>query len=57
VTSAPSTSRPVQAESTDGRGGALRARIKRNAWLLGAFAILFYVGYLAYYFWRSAAGG
>jgi hypothetical protein len=56
VTNARPTSQPGQAHGADGRGGALHARIKRNAWLLGAFAILFYVGYVAYYFLRSAGG-
>jgi hypothetical protein len=53
VTSARPTSPPGQAHSADGRGGALDARVKRSAWLLAAFAILFYVGYIAYYFLRS----
>jgi hypothetical protein len=53
VTSARSSSEPDQAHSADGRGGASDARIKRSASLLGAFAILFYVGYIAYYFWLT----
>jgi hypothetical protein len=56
VTSARSTSQPGQAHDADGRGGARDARIKRSAWLLAAFAFLFYVGYIAYYFLRSAGG-
>jgi hypothetical protein len=48
---------PGQAHGADGRRGALDARIKRSAWLLASIAILFYVGYLAYFFWRGAAGG
>jgi hypothetical protein len=54
VTTARPTSPPGQAQRADGRGGALDARIKRSAWLLASFAILFYVGYVAYYFVRSA---
>ena len=50
------TSQPGQAQRADGRGGALDARIRRSAWLLASFAILFYVGYIAYYFLRSAGG-
>ncbi len=38
------TSRPGQAQSADGRGGVRHARTKRSAWLLAAFAVLFYVG-------------
>ena len=57
MTSARPTSQPGQAQRADGRGGALDARIKRGAWLLAAFAFLFYVGYIAYYFWRMSARG
>ena len=57
MTSVPATSRPGQAHSADGRGGALDARIKRSAWLLAAFAIVFYVGYIAFNVWHSAARG
>jgi hypothetical protein len=57
VTSARPTLQPSQAHGEDGRGTALGVRIKRSAWVLASFAILFYVGYIAYYFWRSAAGG
>jgi hypothetical protein len=53
VTSARPSSQPGQAHSADGRGGASDARVKRSAWVLAAFAILFYVGYIAYYFLRS----
>ena len=55
MTSARPTS-PGQAQRADGRSGALDARIRRSAWLLASLAILFYVGYLAYYFLRSAGG-
>jgi len=57
VTSARPTSQPGQAQRADGRGGALDARIKRSAWLLAAFAILFYLGYIAFNFWRVAGRG
>jgi len=52
-----STTQPGQAHSADGRGGASDARIKRSAWLLAAFAILFYVGYIAFNFWRATGRG
>jgi hypothetical protein len=52
VTTARATPQPGQAPHADERGDALEARIKRGAWLLAAFAILFYVGYVAYSFWR-----
>ena len=54
MTNARFDSKPGQARRADGHGGALDARIKRSAWLLAAFAILCYVGYIAYYFWRGA---
>jgi hypothetical protein len=56
VTNARPTSQPGHAHSANGGGGALDGRIKRSAWLLAAFAILFYVGYIAYYFLRSGGG-
>ena len=57
MTTPRSPSQPGQAHSADGRGGARDARIKRSAWLLAAFAILFYVGYIAFNFWHIAARG
>jgi len=57
VTSARPTSQPGQAHSADGRGGALDARIKRNAWLLAAFAILFYAAYIGFSFLRATGRG
>jgi hypothetical protein len=51
------SSQPGQAQGADGRGGASDARIKRGAWLLAAFAILFYVGYIAFNFWRATGRG
>ena len=53
MTRARYTSNPGQALSADGRSGAHAARIRRSGWLLGGLAILFYVGYIAYYFVRS----
>jgi len=29
-------------------------RIRRNAWVLGALAVAFYVGFVAWNLWRSA---
>ena len=57
MTSARPTSQPGQARNGDGRGGALDARIKRSAWLLAAFAVLFYVGYIAFNFLRATGRG
>ena len=55
MTSPRPNSQPGQAHSTDGHGGVSDARIKRSAWLLAAFAILFYAGYIAFNFWHIAA--
>jgi hypothetical protein len=57
VTSSRPSAQPGQAHGADGRGGASDARIKRSAWLLAAFAILFYAGYIAFNFWHIAARG
>ena len=57
MTSARPTSQPGQARNADGRGGALDARIKRSAWLLAGFAILFYFGYIAFNFLRATGRG
>ena len=57
MTSSRSTSQPGQAHGADGRGGARDAQIKRGAWLLAAFAILFYLGYIAFNFWRATGRG
>ena len=54
MTTARPNSQPGQAQRADGRGGALDARIKRSAWLLASFAILFYVGFIVYYFCAAA---
>jgi hypothetical protein len=40
-----------------GRGAADAARIKRNAWILGALALAFYLGFIAWNLVRSTAGG
>ena len=56
MTAARPISQPGRARRANGRGGALDARIKRSAWLLASLAILLYVGYIAYYFLRSAGG-
>ena len=45
---------PGQAHSADGRGGTHDARVKRSAWLLAAFAILFYVGFIVLSLVRGA---
>jgi len=59
VTSVRPSSPSGPAQTADGLGGAPDervARIKRSAWLLGAFAVAFYVFYIGWYFWRSAGG-
>jgi hypothetical protein len=33
------------------------AHVKRNAWILAALAIGFYLGFIAWNLWRSTAGG
>ena len=57
MTSSRPTSQPGQARNADGRSGASDARIKRSAWLFAAFAVLFYVGYIAFNFWRATGRG
>ena len=57
MTSARPTSQPGEAQRADGRGSALDARIKRSAWLLAAFAILFYAAYIAFSFLRATGRG
>ena len=59
MTSARPNSPPGPAQTADALGGARderAARGKRSAWLLGAFAVAFYVFYIGWYFWRSAGG-
>ena len=33
------------------------AKARRNAWLLGGVAVLFYVGYMVWIFIRTSSGG
>ena len=53
----PRPTRPGPTLRADAGADAVDARLKRSAWLLGSLALALYVGYIAYYFWRSAAGG
>jgi len=39
-----------------GEDAARAARVRRSAWLLAGFALLFYVGYLAWMYVRSNGG-
>jgi hypothetical protein len=32
------------------------ARVRRNAWLLGGLAVFFYLGYMAWMFFRASGG-
>lgn len=60
MTSARPSSEPGHARGAHGPDGAAEtraARIKRNAWLLAALALAFYVGYIGWMFWRGVAGG
>ena len=57
MTSSRPTSQPGQAHGADGRGGTHDARVKRSAWLLAGFAILFYIGYIAFNFLRATGRG
>ena len=42
---------------TDSGDNAVRAStVRRNAWLLGGLAVLFYVGYIAWMFVRASGG-
>jgi hypothetical protein len=45
------------AEHMDPAQDAKRARARRNAWVLGALVVLFYVGVLAWYVIKSGFGG
>jgi hypothetical protein len=40
-----------------GEDGARLAKARRNAWLLAGVAVFFYVGYMAWMFFRSGSGG
>jgi hypothetical protein len=51
--------RALQAAETARRGGddaARAARVRRNAWLLAAFAVLVYLGYMAWMLLRASGG-
>jgi hypothetical protein len=37
----------------DGEDAARAAKVRRNAWLLGALAVFFYLGYMAWIYLRS----
>jgi hypothetical protein len=51
-------SHPVQrAWQARRREPADAARIKRNAWILAALALAFYLGFIAWNLVRSTAGG
>jgi hypothetical protein len=55
-----------EVEQREGAGGNARrkthedaaraAKVRRNAWLLAALAVFFYVGYMAWMFFRSNGG-
>jgi hypothetical protein len=47
----------VEQRSPGADEDALRhAKARRNAWLLGGLAVFFYVGYMAWIFFRSNGG-
>jgi hypothetical protein len=48
---------PERAWNARRRDPAHSARVKRNAWILAAFAIAFYLGFIAWNLVRSTAGG
>ncbi|HUL81519.1 MAG TPA: hypothetical protein VL131_05225 [Gammaproteobacteria bacterium] len=56
MTNAPRSSRSGHAHGADGRDDARDAGITRSAWLLAGVALAFYVGYIAWFLWRSVAG-
>jgi hypothetical protein len=39
-----------------GRDPAVAAKIRRNAWIIAALSVLFYVGFIAWNVWRARAG-
>ena len=39
------------------RDAARAAKVRRNAWLLGAVAVLVYLGYIAWMAVRASSGG
>ena len=38
------------------KDAARAAKVRRNAWLLGGLAVFFYVGYMAWIYFRAAGG-
>ena len=48
---------PTAAGKHGGDDAARKSKARRNAWLLGAFAVLFYLGYMAWMLLRSSSGG
>jgi len=50
---------PVSGAAAPGRGdgedAARAAKARRNAWLLGALAVFFYFGYLAWNLFRASS--
>jgi hypothetical protein len=44
------------AKGGDAQDAARAAKMRRTAWLLGAFAVLFYLGYMTWMYLRSASG-
>ena len=55
------TDRPRQATGAAGRGdgedAARLAKARRSAWLLGAVAVFFYVGYMVWIFISTSSAG
>jgi hypothetical protein len=47
---------PGAASRGDAEDALRHAKARRNAWLLGGLAVLFYVGYMAWIFIRSNGG-
>jgi hypothetical protein len=40
----------------NGTDAARAVKIRRNAWLLGGLAVFFYLGYMAWMFFRASGG-
>jgi len=45
------------AQRGDGVDDARRAKARRNAWLLGGFALCFFLGYIVWMYFQAAGGG
>jgi hypothetical protein len=45
------------AQGGDAEDAARAARMRRTAWLLAAFAVVFYLGYMAWMYLRTESGG